>query len=565
MPGCDDDTRPDISLCTRDIGINVEYQQNAHYQDTSFIIEVKSHRRLFGEAVRQMGTYMLHMFRNQLDRRDAIGVTLCGTIAKVVVFGHDAVWASTEADLNTGPGRRTLIAQIVDWSLCSTDRLGLDSTIHRGPLLPPAQPAAAGRPPPQPRRVYEIVIDGVSYFSEACRQVVDKLTGQRWRCIPVSENANAVGGPSHLLIDYWPLANHDEAVAISHVNARLRNIVGIRGSYPQVAKSVRVRQQRERGQAVDDDTETAYGALSRIPRNMAAGGRPVLDTHLRRHKRVLINYPGHAISECENEHSAIIAISRAMTTHNALFVVMQILHGDINDNNIVHRMEAGETLGMLMGYDYAIDPTTGNQRQDQPETAVIQALQSIRSLEDPGAVRTPLDDWESLLYLVCWLGTFGVNQAQRAAYIAGLPADPKLPIKTWNQGTATDIADQKRLHMTTERTFRSNILLKMRNGPLRLLALDIYRALFLHPGCYGVTKVTNDELAEIGDGDIRDALHAVPVVDDERDPLVLRHAFVDTIVANLLEVLARHRDVALVALNAAAANIAGGAEEGAGV
>ncbi|KAJ2879018.1 hypothetical protein H4R27_005538 [Coemansia aciculifera] len=120
----------------------------------------------------------------------------------------------------------------------------------------------------------------------------------------------------------------------------------------------------------------------------------------------------------------------------------------------------------------------------------------------------------------------------------------------WNRGTAIEIAQAKRSHMATERTFDSDILFNMRNGPLSHLAEDIYRALFLHPGCYGVTKVTNNQLAAMGDGDICDALHAVPVVNGKRDPLALRNDYVDAIIRNLIEILVRHRDAALAALNA---------------
>ncbi|KAJ2254382.1 hypothetical protein GGI13_002189 [Coemansia sp. RSA 455] len=604
LPGCDDHTHPDIALCMRDFNTNVDLQQDPHYMDTGFIVEVKRYQNMFGEGVRQMGTYMLHMLRNQLDRRYAIGVTLCGTIAKVVVYGHDAVWASTGADLNTDAGRRVFIRQVVDWSLCTTDRIGLDSTIHRGPILPPlppaaaqppaqpaaaavqppAQPAAAaqppaqpaaGQPPPQPRRVYEIVIDRKSYYSEECRQVADKLTGQRWWCIPVSDNRNAVGVPLHLLIDYWPLENHDEAVAISHVNMKLRNTPGVQGSYPTVHKKERVKQQREGAPAVYDDTDTAYGDLSRIPRNAVAGDIPVRDTHFRRHKRVLIKYPGEAISQAQNGWSVIVAITHAMAVHNSLVtlrpvarrpvaippVAIQILHGDINNNNIVHRMVGDALQGMLIGYDYAIDLRTGRQRQDQPEAAAIQALQSIRSLEDPKAVRTLLDVLESLLYLVCWLGTFGVNQAQRVAYVAGLPKDPDLPILAWNRGIAANIAEAKRFHMSTPVDFFGSIVSKMReNSPLRPLAEDIHMALFAHRDCYG-TKVIEAMISNraLMMTDIPEALRNAMAEGRTRDVLVLRNDYMAAIIADLLEVLARHRDAALAALGAAPANIAGGA------
>ncbi|KAJ2881956.1 hypothetical protein H4R27_003761 [Coemansia aciculifera] len=126
---------------------------------------------------------------------------------------------------------------------------------------------------------------------------------------------------------------------------------------------------------------------------------------------------------------------------------------------------------------------------------------------------------------------------------------------TWNQGTAAQIAQAKRLHMDTLATFEEDILNKMRdiNGPLSHLAEDIHRALFLHPGCSGTRLIPTRQVRNAG------MPVAAPAPGVERNPLVLRDDYVAVIIANLLEVLARHRDVALAALNAAAANVAGGA------
>ncbi|KAJ1923677.1 hypothetical protein GGI09_001642 [Coemansia sp. S100] len=206
-----------------------------------------------------------------------------------------------------------------------------------------------------------------------------------------------------------------------------------------------------------------------------------------------------------------------------------------------HQMVDGMLQCTLMGFANTIEAIPDNPLPDLPHMTATLALQSIHSLEDPGAARTPLDDWESLLYLVCWLGTFGVNKAERAAYIAGLLKKPKLPIMTWNKGDAIDIADYKRSRLATLAAFRSSILLYMpENSPLRPLAGDMYRALFLHPCCYGTTLLTDNYVAGIEDGNIRAVLLAVPVINRTRDPLVLRYAFLVAIIANLLGGLPQH-------------------------
>ncbi|KAJ2418838.1 hypothetical protein GGF41_004883, partial [Coemansia sp. RSA 2531] len=309
---------------------------------------------------------------------------------------------------------------------------------------------------------------------------------------------------------------------------------------------------------VADSTATAFAELPSTVQNVAkdsdnAQGSP--SRCVRQHRRTVTKWTGNMISEADSESQVIVAVADTMVALNAVYVKCNILHGNISDRAILLQQTVDGIKGVLAEFDYA--SYAGANADELPE---LMLFQSMRSLEDPKAVRTLLDDCESLLYLVCWLGTFGVNKAQREAYIAGLPKNPRPPIKNWNRGTAIEIAGRKRDYLVTLAAFRGRILLYMReNSPLRPLALDMYRALFLHPGCYGVTLLTDDDVAEIEDGNIHDALLAVPVINRTRDPLVLRYAFMAAIVANLLGVLARHKDVALAALGTAAANTEGGA------
>ncbi|KAJ1866935.1 hypothetical protein LPJ55_005985, partial [Coemansia sp. RSA 990] len=56
---------------------------------------------------------------------------------------------------------------------------------------------------------------------------------------------------------------------------------------------------------------------------------------------------------------------------------------------------------------------------------------SIANLENLDMDRTALDDWESLLYVVCWVATYGVVSEDRR--------DPNdnVAIKLWNGDEAT--------------------------------------------------------------------------------------------------------------------------------
>ncbi|KAJ1887952.1 hypothetical protein LPJ71_008623 [Coemansia sp. S17] len=241
-----------------------------------------------------------------------------------------------------------------------------------------------------------------------------------------------------------------------------------------------------------------------------------------------------------------------MTVLNAVYAKCKILHGNISNRAILLQKTARGIKGILAEFDYAC--YAGADAVEVPE---LMLFQSIRRLEDPKAVRTFRDDLESLLYLVCWLGTFGVNKAQRTAYIAGLPKDPNLSILTWNQGSAAQIAQQKRDHLAGIEPFRNKILYNMPQGPLRRLAEVIYRALFIHPDCHGADKVTDEYVEEMEDGRIKAALLRIPSINGRRDPLVLYYApaTMNDIVSNFQPAVLGHKDAVLAALNA------GGADE----
>ncbi|KAJ1866487.1 hypothetical protein LPJ55_006009, partial [Coemansia sp. RSA 990] len=72
---------------------------------------------------------------------------------------------------------------------------------------------------------------------------------------------------------------------------------------------------------------------------------------------------------------------------------------------------------------------------------------SVGNLEGSPHNRTALDDWESLLYILCWLGTYGWNTATSRTDI------DDLEINDWSEGTPTKIARKKRHHLDSARNF----------------------------------------------------------------------------------------------------------------
>ncbi|KAJ2246615.1 hypothetical protein GGI13_005365 [Coemansia sp. RSA 455] len=380
--------------------------------------------------------------------------------------------------------------------------------------------------------------------------------------------------PAFLIKDMWAASDSGsvddsrESLVLNVLHAEFDKSSEFSGSFARLISAGPVYISRG-DTVVVDSTATAFVGLpsatqdaAKASGNAQGSSRSKVqhssNRQVHQHRHTVIKWAGNMISEADNQSQVVVAVADTMAALNAAYAKCNILHGNISDRAILLQQTADRIRGVLADFYYACYAGESSGMDKVPELVLFQ---SIRSLEDPKAVRMLLDDLESLLYLVCWLGTFGVNKAQRDAYAARHAAglEPSRPIMAWNQGATTDIANGKRTHMDTSLTFTRNILNRMNQGPLRHLAEDIHRVLFLHPGCRGVTLVTNDEFAAMEDGNIRTALQSVPIIDGARDPLALRHAFIAAIIAKLLEILARHRDAALAALGAAPANIAGGA------
>ncbi|KAJ1923520.1 hypothetical protein GGI09_003546 [Coemansia sp. S100] len=521
--------------------------------------EIVGHPEYYEKAELRLATKTKALFFNQHNRRFAWGLAVSNCTIHAYVFGPDDIWASTAMDISGDKGRRAFISLLVDWSLCSIDHLGFDPSIRYvvdrcvgGPYLEidvHEMDESTGKVEPR------------TYYSQRCLGATDRLFRCHARYFATSTSPESMDKPAFLIKDVWMTTGSGSAddlherLFLNVLHVEFDKSSEFSGSFVQLVSAGPV-YINQGNTVVADSTDTAFAGLPSMTRDVAKDSDNVQglsNSCVHQHRRTVTKWTGKAISEADNQSQVVVAVADAMTALNAAYVKCQILHSSISDRAILLQQTVDGIRGILTEFDYACYAGDSSGVDKVPE---LMLFQSIRSLEDPKAARTILDDLESLLYLVCWLGTFGVNKDQREAYIAGLPKNPYLPIMDWNRGTAIEIAGRKRSRLVTLAAFDSNILFYMReNSPLRPLAEDMYMALFLHPGCYGVTLLTDNSIARIEDGNIRAALHAVPVINRTRDPLALRHAFLAAIIAKLLEVLARHRDAALAALNA------GGAED----
>ncbi|KAJ2557135.1 hypothetical protein EV175_001532 [Coemansia sp. RSA 1933] len=239
----------------------------------------------------------------------------------------------------------------------------------------------------------------------------------------------------------------------------------------------------------------------------------------------------------------LIKYRDSFDVNNAIFEQCNVLHRDISVNNIlVVRDFEGQSAsqpvrGLLINYDHAI--CTDQRYRSHSRRSGSLPFMSIHNLEAHESERTPLDDWESLLYVICWLAKFGINQADSK----NIGSDHDAEILEWRKGGMEQIAHEKCVQMHNLDIFRSDILagFQSKYRLLKLLAAGIYNALFQHQGCEGAI-IQTDEIGGTYDSDLDKDVHNLPsdqpsVEQPNRDPLVRRKVNEEAIVRTLLEII----------------------------
>ncbi|KAJ2488463.1 hypothetical protein IWW37_004777 [Coemansia sp. RSA 2050] len=302
-------------------------------------------------------------------------------------------------------------------------------------------------------------------------KTANRLTGRRVRYFAASIDLKSMDKPAFLIKDVWSTSDsgsagdtHESSV-LNILRAEFDGFTSKFGdSFTQLVNTgpVCIGQ----GNAfVEDTTAMAFAGLPNISQN-------------RQHRRTVTQWVGNMVSAADDQNQVVVAVADVMAALDAAYSKCKILHGNIGDQAILLRKTADGIKGVLAEFDYASFGDDGTA-----EVPELMIFRSILSLENARRCMSRLDDMESLLYLVSWLGTFGINRTERTEYAADYAArcaagrKPHLPILSWNQGTVAQSAQHKRNHMDTAKDFEVNILSNMRHGPLRNLAKDLHKAL----------------------------------------------------------------------------------------
>ncbi|KAJ2464471.1 hypothetical protein GGI03_003205 [Coemansia sp. RSA 2337] len=505
-----------------------------------------------GEAELRLATRTNTLYFNQHNRRFTWGLTASNRTIRSYVFGPDDIWQSTEMDITSAEGRQALILLLVDWSLCSVDSLGFDPSIRY----------FVDRKVDDPYLKIDIhkvdestgKVGHCTYYSKWCFGAAERLTGRHARYFAVSTTPESMDTPAFLIKDAWTTLSSGSAGdtrEISFLKA-LRDAFGgtdkLKDGFSDFVSTGPVYVNRG-GKPVLDSTATAFvGLLSTAQGetkdssdNQGLSSSRIQGSssnRVRQHRRTVSRWPGNMISAADNPSQVIIAIADAMVALNAAFVKCRILHGNLSDRAIQFQRTADGVRGVLADFDYAsyagVSPDA--TRAEAPEPMLFRSIRSlgrqavaegldVDDREHALASFNQLDDLESIFYIICILGTFDINQADRARYPVGSSRYPY--IKLWSSDNALEAFKIKRIHMSTADSFYNNIAKKMDDGPLRRLVVDMHRILFLHPECPGAC-----------------------ISIEGNDPLVLRNNLEEAIVAALLDLMEQYRREALAALSA---------------
>ncbi|KAJ2564856.1 hypothetical protein IW140_005577 [Coemansia sp. RSA 1813] len=463
----DDDTRVDLILRTRRAGHKVKLQPNPSYAGTFCVAEIKSNSstKNLNDARIQLFDYSRNIYANQHDRRFVWGLTC-------------------SIDITDATKRREFIRLLVGWSLCRKGQLGFDETIVPCPDIQcQAIHVPSGSDPEVP----------VLYYWTDVIMVADKLFGRHCRCFlatlnrpkaPVSaenpivpsvvikdswtvcgtseeddENSDLEADVEELRIDgtiessfVWPsprlapetLVNSGEVRSELNILDKINKVLGsnteYNGLYPTLLNGGWVRQPSHTGQVLDCAREILFGL----------NDEQKAKTPFYFHVRYAMEPIGEPLNTARSASELIVVLYDAMRCHKAISDECSIIHRDISDNNILVVRNDSGIHGLLIDFDCAFDRSAESPHR-RPERTGTLPFMSIGNLANSAIPRTMLDDWESLLYLVCWYGTFGINENCE-------DRDCKHRINQWCVGYEEEIADQKRSDLSTTGNFYDSIV-----------------------------------------------------------------------------------------------------------
>ncbi|KAJ2817141.1 hypothetical protein FBU31_006324, partial [Coemansia sp. 'formosensis'] len=264
------------------------------------------HNDDYNEAELRLARKAKALFFNQHNRRFAWGLAVSSRSIYAYVFGPDDIWASTEMDVSSTKGRLAFISQLVDWSLCSVDRLGFDPTLRY-------EIDQASGVPYLAIDVHEMVestgkIGSRTYYSQQCVGAADRLTGRHARYFTASANRESMDKPTFLIKDVWTASGSNsvgddrESSFLNVLHAEFDKFSEIGDKFSHLVSTGPVH--ISHGDTfVADSTTTAFAGLPTV-------------SQVRQHGRTVVQWAGKMISAADNPSQVVVAIADAMAALN---------------------------------------------------------------------------------------------------------------------------------------------------------------------------------------------------------------------------------------------------------
>ncbi|KAJ2554057.1 hypothetical protein EV175_002723, partial [Coemansia sp. RSA 1933] len=550
--GSDDYTRTDILLRAnrRDAGGDGNAQSLAakpNYKDVVAVIEVKHLTSEETQAFAQLIIYSRNLYANQHNRRFVWGFTVCGSHVRACVLTSDNIFASRIMDVSMGEGRQEFVSLLVNMSYCAEDQLGYDPTIRlddKGTI--------------DEIDVYDEDTDRmVPYKFVAMTAIATRCFGRHTRCYLCKKAAsaqpdvNSSADDGYVVVkSAWAYSTRaedgsdkaedarNEALLMRRIAKGLEGNDSVDGKYAKLIHGGTVRFDKD-GATEEDNTDTAFGAVF-------SPGPEEKQPEFRIYQRLAMTPWCRPLQNVANADQLIVAVADVMEAHTAIFKECRILHRDISLNNMMFRdLDDGSVGGVLIDFDCAKDLNNAEWKT-RPERTGTFPYMSINNLEEDSHVeRTQLDDWESLIYVLCWLGTTGINDKDGKAY----NSKKRLPINAWQHDDPELVAESKRDKLASENAFADDILdrfLKPEYSVLSSLVESLYTTLFFNGRLsllsQGTKKVIRFNQRSL-ERDLEDCLDK----DDGtelRDPFERRAKHAEHIADDLLRVILDEREKA---------------------
>ncbi|KAJ1736858.1 hypothetical protein LPJ72_001006, partial [Coemansia sp. Benny D160-2] len=373
--------------------------------DAFALVEVKAGARGVKQALPQLFQYTRGIYAEQYNRRFAWGLAVGGKQVQAVFFGPSYALASPSMDIGQKSGREQLIRLLMDWSFCESHKLGYDPTILFN----------------KQSRYYEIQVGHgnkmTTYYSQGAVIGVERLFGRHTRCFVASKTKprpSVEFRPEFFIKDAWPEAtsdaeedHRDESGHLNKITAILGDDKSLDGKYPKYINGGRVHiKRRTTGQKTDMVEDNSRSILSDSICSQLNSALKERGPPLRVHKRICMKGIGKPLKHINSVPELICVMADAMECHWEIYKRCGILHRDISTNNILFTGSGSSIKGMLIDFDHAFCENDNNTVHRFERTGTLPFM-SVNNLEGKVKKHTVLDDWESLLYILCWLGTYG--------------------------------------------------------------------------------------------------------------------------------------------------------------